>query len=83
MQGHSQLVRSCQVEASFTGTPRHSARRSRGLNQQPSGHQPTHSHDPILSQMPRKVLQCSLTAVKPVEQANASSEEEPELQSVR
>ena len=31
------------VRASHSGTPRHSARRSRGLNQQPCGYRPTRS----------------------------------------
>ena len=42
-QGDSQLVRSSQDEASHSGTPPHSKRRSRGSNQQPSAYQPTRS----------------------------------------
>ena len=42
-QGDGQLVRSSQGEASRSGTPRHSARRSWGSNQRPPGYQPTRS----------------------------------------
>ena len=42
-QGESQLVRSSLGEVFCSGTPRHSARRSRGSNWQPSGYQLTRS----------------------------------------
>ena len=42
-QGYSQPVRSSQGEVSCSGTPWHSARRSRGSNYQPSGYKPNRS----------------------------------------
>ena len=68
MQSDSQLVRSSLGEASCSGTPRHSARRSQGSNLQPSGYQPTRSTSwatclPLKSQCTFSKSECFVTRV--------------------